>query len=195
MIELRRALTISYASVAWSVAAGSFSVYAGLRAGSTALLGTGTDLLADLISSVVLVWRFRLELHGGRPGHEVEARAHVVAALALMAVAAGVAASASVRLASGHGASPDAIGIATAAASLAVLPLLAVAKRRIAAAVPSPALRTDAAITLVGAGTAALSLIGLLLTETLDWTAADPAAALAIAALAAWTGVRELRGR
>jgi divalent metal cation (Fe/Co/Zn/Cd) transporter len=195
MQELRRALAVSYASVAWGVVVGSGSVVVGLRSSSTALVGTGTDLIADLVSSLVLVWRFRVELHHGRPGHEVERRAHLVAALALLAVAVGVAASAAVRLASGEGASPHAAAVAIAAASIAVLPVLAVLKVRIARALPSPALRTDAAITLVGAATALLTLVGLVLTESLDWTAADPAAALGIALLAALAGVREIRTR
>lgn len=193
--DLRAALDISYASVAWSVAAGSASVGVGIGANSTALIGTGMDLVADLVSSLVLVWRFRVELHGGRPGHEVEHRAHLVAAVALLAVTAGVAAGAVAHLVSGHGASPDAAGLAVAAASAVVLPALAIGKLKIAHAIPSRALRTDAVITFVGAATAALSLIGLVLTETLDWAAADPAAALGIAALAAAAGIDELRTR
>jgi divalent metal cation (Fe/Co/Zn/Cd) transporter len=193
--DLRAALRISYASVAWSVGAGSLSVAVGVSSSSTALIGTGTDLIADLLSSIVLVWRFRVELHGGRPGHEVERRAHLVAALALLAVAAGVAASSIAHLASGHGASPSALGLGVASASLVVLPVLAVGKVRIARAIPSPALRTDAIITFVGAATAALTLIGLVLTDAFNWTAADPAAALGIALLAALAGADELRTR
>jgi len=193
--DLRAALRISYASIAWSVVAGSVSIAVGLRSSSTALVGTGTDLIADLVSSVVLVWRFRVELHGGRPGHEVERRAHLVAALALIAVALGVAIASIARLVSGHGASPSAVSVTVAAASVVVLPVLAIGKRRIAAAIPSPALRTDAVITFVGAATAGLSLIGLVLTESLHWTAADPAAALGIALLAALAGIDELRDR
>ena len=195
MSDLRAALRISYASIAWSVVAGSVSIAVGLRSSSTALVGTGTDLIADLVSSVVLVWRFRVELHGGRPGHEVERRAHLVAALALIAVALGVAIASIARLVSGHGASPSAVSVTVAAASVVVLPVLAIGKRRIAAAIPSPALRTDAVITFVGAATAGLSLIGLVLTESLHWTAADPAAALGIALLAALAGIDELRDR
>lgn len=175
--------------------AGSISVAVGIASSSTALIGTGTDLIADLVSSVVLVWRFRVELHGGRPGHEVERRAHLIAALALITVAVGVAAASITHLVSGEGASPDAISVAVAAASVVVLPALAIGKRRIAGAIPSPALRTDAVITFVGAVTAGLSLIGLVLTESLNWTAADPVAALGIALLAGYAGVDELRDR
>jgi len=192
---LRAALNVSYVAVVWSILAGSVSVVVGVQAGSTALVGTGTDVLADMLSSVVLVWRFRAELHGRHPGHTAERHAHLVASLALLAVAVGVAAGAATRLASGEGATAEVAGVVVAAASVVVLPVLAVVKLRIAARVPSPALRTDALITLVGAATATLSLVGLLLTRALHWTAADPAAALAIAVLAAATGARELRNR
>jgi divalent metal cation (Fe/Co/Zn/Cd) transporter len=190
---IRAALTISYVAVGWSVVAGTASIVIGVQASSTALIGTGTDVLADLLSSVVLVWRFRAELHGGHPGHRVERRAHLTAAVALLVVAAGVAAGSVARLISGHGADPHAAAVAAASASVLVLPVLARIKQRIAAAVPSKALRADALITLVGAATAALSLVGLVLTRTAHWTAADPAAALGIAVLTAVIGRRELR--
>lgn len=177
----------------WSVAAGAVSVVVGVQAASTALIGTGTDVLADMLSSVVLVWRFRAELHGGHPPDRVERLAHRAAALALLVVAVGVTAGAVAHLASGRGASPGAAAIIVAAASVVVLPVLAVLKFRIARQVPSRALRTDGLITLVGASTAALSLVGLALTGLLNWSAADPVAALGIAALAGYTGVAELR--
>ena len=192
---LRSALDVSYAAVVWSVFAGTASIIIGIQASSTALIGTGTDVLADLLSSVVLVWRFRAELHGGHPGHKVERRAHLVASIALLVVAVGVAAGSIAHLIAGSGASPEVAAVVAAAASVVVLPMFAVVKLRIAPRVPSAALRTDALITLVGAATAALTLVGLLLTKTLGWTAADPGAALGIAALAAATGLRELRNR
>ena len=188
----RAALNISYVAAAWSLLAGVVSVIIGWRAGSTALIGTGTDVLADMASSIVLIWRFQTELSGKRPGHEVEQRAQVVAALALLVVAAGVAIGAITRLLTGHGASPEISGIVVAAVSVVVLPVLAVVKLRIATNAGSRALRTDALITLVGAATAALSLIGLLLTQLFHWSAADPVAALLIALLAGFTGAREL---
>lgn len=171
---------------------GTAAVVVGVQAGSTALIGTGTDVLADMVSSVALVWRFRLELHGGRPGDEAERRAHVIASSALLLVAVGVTAGSIAHLVSGHGASTTTAAVAVASAQVAVLPVLAVIKRRIAADIASGALRTDAWVTVVGAATAALSLIGLVLTETMGWASADPIAALGIAALAAFAGLREL---
>lgn len=193
--HLWTALRVSYVSVGWGLVIGGLSVAEGIGAGSTALVGTGTDILADMVSSIVLVWRFRLELHGGRPGHDAEHRAHLVAACALLLVAIGVSAGAVAGLVSGQGAAVTAPGIAVATASVLVLPVVAAVKLRAAAALPSRALRTDAAMTVVGAVTAALSLAGLLLTHTLGWTAADPIAALGIAAIAGVTGLREMLTR
>ncbi|MCL2653741.1 MAG: cation transporter [Propionibacteriaceae bacterium] len=192
---MRAALNVSYVAAVWSLLTGTAAAIIGVKAGSTSLVGTGTDVLADMASSIVLVWRFHAELHGGRPSHIVEKRAHLVASLALLIVAVGVAVGSIIRLVTGHGASPMMAGIIVAAVSVVTLPVLAVAKLRIAAAANSRALRTDALISLVGAATAALSLVGLGVTGLLHWTAADPIAALLIAVLAGTTGIRELRQR
>jgi len=191
--DVRSALNISYVAAAWSLLAGVVAVVIGINEGSTALAGTGADVLADMVSSVVLVWRFHAELHGGRPGQQVEHRAHIVASVALLVVAVGIAVGSILRLATGQGASPNLAGILVAAVSVLVLPVLAIVKLRIARDVGSRALRTDALITLVGTAIAALSLLGLLLTSTLHWGAADSIAALLIAILAGVTGLRELR--
>jgi divalent metal cation (Fe/Co/Zn/Cd) transporter len=190
---LRDALRVSYWAVAWSVVAGALSVAAGVQAGSTALIGTGTDLLADMLSSVVLVWRFRAELHRGEAHPRAEQRAHIVSNGALIVVALGVAAAGIGRLVQGESASAEPFGISVAAVSLVVLVAFGVIKYRIAARVPSAALRADGHITMVGASTAAMSLIGLAVIAGTGWHGADPVAALCIAAVAAATGSRGLR--
>jgi divalent metal cation (Fe/Co/Zn/Cd) transporter len=191
--DLRAALNVSYAAVAWSLVAGAASVVIGVQAASTALVGTGTDVLADMLSSIVLIWRFRAELHGHPASHLAEHRAQTAAATALLIVAVGIAATASVRLAQDEGAEAGAAGLTIASLSLAVLPAFAWAKYRIAARVPSPALRLDGHITLVGASMAAVTLLGLVATSAFGWTLADPTAAVLIAVVAGITAVSELR--
>ena len=189
---LRDAQTISYLAVAWSAASGVASVVVGIAAASTALLGTGTDVLADMASSIVLIWRFRAELQGRHASDSAERRAEQVASLALVVVAVGIAATALARLLANEGASSGAPSIVLATASLVVLPVFAVLKYRIAAAVPSPALRMDANITLVGATMAAVTLAGLVSTSAFGWRHADPVAALVVAVIAAAVGSRNL---
>ena len=62
------------ASVVWAVLVGAAALVAGFVASSTALVGFGLDSLVDGGASATLVWRFRHELHGERPGHEWSAR-------------------------------------------------------------------------------------------------------------------------
>lgn len=183
---------MSYAAIGWTLVSGVAGIVVGVSAGSTALVGTSADVLADMASSAVLVWRFRAELAGHPIGIRAEHIAERVAASALTLVAVGIAIAAILRLSSGEAAEESSIGLAIAIASIAILPLFAVAKYRLAAAVPSPALRMDGHITLVGAGMAAITLIGLALTGAYGWAWADPSAALVVAALALAVGVRTL---
>jgi divalent metal cation (Fe/Co/Zn/Cd) transporter len=191
---LRAALLVSYVAVCWSTVTGLLSIVVGVDAGSTALVGTGADVLADVVSSVVLIWRFRAERDGTRAPENAEAIAQRTSSTALLIVAIGLVAAAVTRIVSGQRTNADAASVALAATSVAVLPVLARWKYRVAAGVPSNALRTDAHITIVGATTAALALLGLAATAAFGWSLADPAAALIIAILVAKVGADGLRG-
>jgi len=186
---VRAALTISWVSIAWSACGGAASIGSGVLAGSLSLIGSGASVFIDLTSSAVLVWRFRR--HHESPG--AERVAHLVAAIALLALAVGLGVASVIRLASGAEAQTTAISLGVGAASAAVLPLIAARKYQVAPRVPSPALRVDAHITVVGATTALLALAGLGLTAA-GFGSADAAAAMLIAAGAGVLGARELRG-
>ena len=192
MRPVQQALNLSYAAIAWTLVTGVVGVVVGVSAASTALVGTSADVLADMASSAVLVWRFRAEINGHPVGIKAEHIAERVAASALTVVAIGIAIAAGLRLISGEAAEESPLTLVIAIASMVVLPLFAVAKYRLAAEVPSPALKMDGHITLVGAGMAAITLVGLALTSAYDWAWADPSAALVVAALALAVGLRSL---
>ena len=191
--HLRAALVVSYLSASWGVIGGALSVVAGVAASSTALIGTGADVHADLISTIVLIWRFRVEIAGHHAPHRIERRAQIVASSCLLVVAAGLLVTGAARLASNEGARPDVLSVIVAAASIGVLPLLAWRKYQVGASIPSRALHTDGHISLLGATTAGLSLVGLVVTSAFGWTAADPAATIVVAIIAAITGGSGLR--
>jgi divalent metal cation (Fe/Co/Zn/Cd) transporter len=86
-------------------------------------------------------------------------------------------------------------GIVLAALSLIVMPILARAKRRIAARIESRALHADSRQTDICAYLSAILLGGLLLNATLGWWWADPLAALAMAPIIAHEGREALAGR
>jgi divalent metal cation (Fe/Co/Zn/Cd) transporter len=75
------------------------------------------------------------------------------------------------------------------------MPLLARAKRRVAAKIDSRALRADSRQTDICAYLSAILLGGLLLNALFGWWWADPVAALCMLPMILWEGVDALRGR
>jgi divalent metal cation (Fe/Co/Zn/Cd) transporter len=171
---------------------GVASLGVALTAGSLSLGGLGASVLVDVVSSAVLIWRFRRQREGGAFPESAERRAQVVAAGGLLIIAAALAAAAIQHLAHSTRPSVPVAALVLAGANLVALPLLARWKYAVAAAVGSLALRTDAHITMVGTGTAALTLAGLGLDRGFGWWWADAVAALAIATVAADQGRRAM---
>lgn len=184
---LRSALRISWVTIGWSAVTGTLSVAFGLAAASLALVGSGVSVIVDLSSSLVLVWRFR-HPHGYGA---IEQRAQRFATAALMTLAALLGVSSVYRLVGGGEAHPTGDSIAVAIAAVVTLPVLAARKYVVARRVPSRALTTDAHITMVGATTALLTLVGLAFTDA-GYGSADSLAALAVAIMAAFVGFKEL---
>jgi divalent metal cation (Fe/Co/Zn/Cd) transporter len=85
-------------------------------------------------------------------------------------------------------------GIILAAASLVVMPLLARAKRRVAAELSSRAMHADSRQTDLCAWLSGVLLGGLLLNAAFGWWWADPVAALVMVPIIANEGREALRG-
>jgi divalent metal cation (Fe/Co/Zn/Cd) transporter len=192
MDPVRSALRVSWATVSWSVVSGVASLVVGIEAGSLSLGGLGASILIDVVSSVVLIWRFRRQRRSAEFPEAAERRAQVVAACGLIAIAIVLAVTGVQHLVAGVHPGVPALALGLAAANLVVLPLLARWKYRVADAVASPALRTDAHITMVGTATSALTLVGLGLDRAFGWWWSDAVAALVIAVVAADQGRRSL---
>ena len=87
------------------------------------------------------------------------------------------------------------VGIAIAALSLVVMPLLARAKRRLAPLMGSRAVDAEAKQTLLCAFLSGALLVGLSANAALGWWWADPLAGLFIAGTAGYETVKHLAGR
>jgi divalent metal cation (Fe/Co/Zn/Cd) transporter len=192
MDPVRSALRVSWATVSWSLVSGIASLVVGLRAGSLSLGGLGASVLIDVVSSAVLIWRFRRERSAAEFPESAERRAQIVAAVGLLAIGVALAATGIQRLVTQAHPSTPALALALAAANLIALPLLARWKYAVATVVGSRALRTDAHITMVGTSTSALTLLGLGLDRGFGWWWSDAVAALLIAVVAADQGRRSL---
>jgi divalent metal cation (Fe/Co/Zn/Cd) transporter len=86
------------------------------------------------------------------------------------------------------------VGIALAALSLVVMPVLARAKRRVASKIQSKALQADSRQTDICAYLSAILLGGLLLNELFGLWWADPIAALAMVPIITKEGTEALNG-
>ena len=86
------------------------------------------------------------------------------------------------------------VGIALAAVSLAIMPMLSWAQRRTGRELGSLSAVADSKQTLLCAYLSAVLLAGLLFNALLGWSWADPIAALAISVIAVKEGVNAWKG-
>jgi len=185
----RRAQLLAATSVTYNVIEAVVAITAGVVAGSVALVGFGLDSVVEVSSGLIILWQFRHRLPETR-----ERQALRMLAISFFLLAAYVAVE-SVRSLIGSS-DPDAspVGIALAAASLIVMPVLSWAQRRTGKALGSNAVVADGTQTLLCTYLSAVLLVGLVLNATLGWGWADPIAGLVIAAVAVREGVEAWKG-
>jgi divalent metal cation (Fe/Co/Zn/Cd) transporter len=187
---LRRGRLLEYFTLGWNLVEAAVAIVAGGLAGSSALLGFGLDSLIESTSGAVLLWR----LQEGIEGERRERLALRLVGVSFLLLAAYVAWEAGRSLWRREVPDDSLIGILLAAVSLAVMPVLARAKRRVARRLGSSALEADSRQTDLCAVLSAILLGGLVLNWALGWWWADPAAALAMVPVIGAEGVRALRG-
>jgi divalent metal cation (Fe/Co/Zn/Cd) transporter len=186
--HLRRAVWLSAASIGWSAIVGTIAVYAALVSRSLSLLGFGGDAVLDAVVSVTLVWRFVAEARQPERAARVERLAEGAVGVALIALAVYLVVASIRSLAEGARPEASTASIALLLASVVVLPPLAVAKSRVAAALGSGALRADSILTAVAALLAGISLASLAGATAFGLWWADAVAALVVAAVLAREG-------
>lgn len=191
---VRRGQWLTWTSLGYNSLEGLLSVSAGLLAGSVALIGFGVDSFIEVTASVAAIWRLRVDADAQRRAFAERWALRVIGVCFLaLAVYLTVDATRSLILR----AAPDAslLGIAIAAVSLVVMPLLARAKRQVAKALASRAIGAEARQTDICMYLSAILLGGLGLNALLGWWWADPIAALAMVPFIGWEGREALRGR
>jgi divalent metal cation (Fe/Co/Zn/Cd) transporter len=191
---IRRGQRLEYFTVTWNGLEALVSIMAGLSAGSVALVGFGLDSVIELASGAALLWRFHHDLDPSRRERVERTTLRIVGACFL-----GLALYIGYESASGlvrHGSPERSIpGIVIAAAAVIVMPVLARAKRRVAAGIGSGALEADSKQADFCAYLSAILLLGLLLNALAGWWWADPAAGLVMAPIIAREGVNGLKGK
>ena len=186
----RKGLRLEFLSLGWSLTEAAVAVAAGVMAGSVALMGFGADSVIESFSSVVLLWRLSSTQHDER--RERIALRGVGICFLLLAVY--ILADAGIALVQHEPPHPSLVGIALSIITLLVMPVLARAKRKVAARLDSAALAADSRQTDLCAWLAAIVLLGLALNAALGWWWADPVAALIMVPIIFREGLQALRG-
>ena len=187
----RRARLLSWLSLAWMTAEGAIAVIAGILAGSIALIGFGLDSAIEGLASVIIIWRFT----GSRMlSARAELRAQKLVAVQFFLLAPYVAFEAVRMLVTGSHPETSWLGIGLAIASLITMPVLGIAKQRLADQLGSPATKGEGRQNLLCAYLAAALLVGLLGNALLGLWWLDPTVALIVAAVAVKEGREAWRG-
>jgi divalent metal cation (Fe/Co/Zn/Cd) transporter len=191
---VRRGRQLEYFTIFWNSLEALIALVSGFLAGSVALVGFGFDSLIEVTSGGALLWRLQFGEKEARRERSEQVALRIVGA-SFMALAGYVAYESLTTLVKGEIPERSVPGIVLAAISLIVMPLLALAKRRVAASIESAAMAADAKQTEFCTYLSAILLGGLLLNAVLGWWWADPVAGLVMVPTIAKEGFEGLQGK
>ncbi len=171
---------------------GAVAIVAGIVASSIALIGFGLDSGVEGVASVIIIWRFT----GSRMfSHAAEERAQKLVAVQFFLLAPYVAYEAVRALAGAEHPAVSWVGIGLAVCSVIFMPMLGIAKERLADQLGSAATKGEGRQNMLCAYLAGALLVGLLGNALLGAWWLDPLVGLLIAALAVKEGVEAWRGQ
>jgi divalent metal cation (Fe/Co/Zn/Cd) transporter len=188
--HLKHGRRLEYFTLGWNALEAAIAIGAGWLAGSIALVGFGVDSLIESMSGAILLWRL------ASPAHDEsrERLALKLVGVSFFLLAAYICFEAIKSLIAAEPPKASIPGIVLAVASLIVMPLLARAKRRVAANISSNALVADSRQTDICAYLSAILLGGLVLNALFGWWWADPIAALIMVPIIAREGFEAWQG-
>jgi divalent metal cation (Fe/Co/Zn/Cd) transporter len=187
----RRVRLLSWLSLGAMSVEGFVALFAGIVAGSIALVGFGLDSVIEGFASVIIIWRFT----GSRVlSQSAEERAQRLVAIQFFILAPYVAIESVRALLGGAHADVSVLGMALAVWSLITMPLLGIAKQRIAEEIGSAATKGEGRQNVLCAYLAGALLIGLAGNAIAGAWWLDPVVGLLIAGVAVKEGLEAWRG-
>ncbi len=193
-VLVRRGRKLEYFTLAWNSLEALVALIAGAIAGSISLVGFGLDSLIEMISGGALLWRMNVDEDVHRRERHERIALRIVGACFLM-LAAYIALESVRDLVQRNVPERSLTGIILACASLAVMPLLSRAKRKVGTGLSSAAMHADARQTEFCTYLSAILLGGLLLNALLGWWWADALAGLVMVPIIAKEGVEGIKGK
>lgn len=181
-ILYKRALNLSYFTIIYNIVEGILSIFAGLIAGSTSLLGFGLDSVVESLSAIVMVWRFR---KGGKISDneekKLEKKALKYIGYTFLILGIYLLYESSSKLYNAEIPNPSLLGILIAIVSIIVMPILFYMKYKTGKSLNSISLIADSKQTLACMYLSIALLFGLLLNYIYGIWQADPIVGIFIA--------------
>ncbi len=171
----KRALNLSYFTILYNILEGILSIFAGLIAGSTSLLGFGLDSMVESFSASVLLWRFRKdEDMSDDEVEKVERKALQYIGFTFLILGIYVLYESAVKLYTREIPNPSLLGILIALASIIVMPILFYLKFKTGKSLNSKSLIADSKQSLACMYLSIALLFGLILNYVYGIWQADP---------------------
>lgn len=187
----RRVRFLSWLSLGWMTIEGAVAVTAGVLASSIALVGFGLDSVIEGVASVIIIWRFT----GNRVfSHAAEERAQKLVAVQFFLLAPYVGIESVRVLIEAEHPSVSVLGIALAAGSVVLMPVLGVAKERLADQIGSAATKGEGRQNMLCAYLAGALFVGLVGNAIFGAWWLDPIVGLLIAGVAVREGAEAWQG-
>jgi divalent metal cation (Fe/Co/Zn/Cd) transporter len=171
----RRVVRLQIITLVWMSVEAAISLGTAWHAHSPALFGFGGDSLIELLSAMVVLWRFRFRFD--------EARAAQIAGALLLVLAGLVVLTCVLNFIGYREAQPSWLGIGILLAAAVAMPVLAGRKRKLAVVTSSAALKADAAESALCGYMAWIALAGLSVNAIWHRSWGDPVAALVLVPL------------
>jgi len=190
---VRLGVRLQYFTIVYNCLEGIISLVAGLFAGSVSLIGFGFDSLIEVTSGAAVLWRLRSDRHIANC-EAAEQRTLRTVGWCFIALALYILYDSGSSLLRHEPPERSITGIIVAAVSIVVMPILAAAKRHVAAEIGSSAMKADSRQTDFCTYLSVVLLGGLGLNALFGWWWADPLAALAMTPIIAKEGFQCLRG-
>jgi divalent metal cation (Fe/Co/Zn/Cd) transporter len=186
-----RVKLLSWLSLAWMTVEGAVAIVAGAIASSIALVGFGLDSAIEGMASVIIIWRFT----GSRVfSHRAEQRAQKLVAVQFFLLAPYVTFESLKTLFGAEHPDVSWVGIGLAVSSVIFMPMLGIAKQRLADEIGSAATAGEGRQNMLCAYLAGALLVGLLGNALVGAWWLDPGVGLLIAGVAVKEGLEAWRG-
>ncbi len=182
----KKALWYEYVTIAWNIFEGIVCVTIGILSGSVVLMAYGLESSVEVFASSLVVW----DLKGGKK--EREKIALKLIGLAYFVVSLYIFIDAAGSLFEGKHPDKSIPGIIFIIATVIMMMILGIGKKKIGEKMKSETVLADAKFTLIDGGLAGTVLVGLVLNAFFGWWWADQVMALFLATVAFKEGLKEI---